>query len=213
MTSRRLLLQMPIARTAEFAFLFFVVPSVIAWGRIGASPLLLLIPITLGAWLALRRDAAFVGHPFRLPDSSPWLVMLWRFMGVACALAAGVAWWKPSLLFDLIRERPLLWAALMVLYPLLSVLPQEFLFRTFFFHRYRALFGEGAGIVLASALAFGFVHIVFGNWLAVVLSFGGGLIFAASYRANPSLPLVWIEHAVFGNFIFTIGLGRYFTSS
>lgn len=100
----------------------------------------------------------------------------------------------------------------MVLYPLLSVLPQEFLFRAFFFHRYQPLFGEGAGIVLASALAFGFVHIIFGNWLAVVLSFFGGLLFATTYRLNRSMPLVWLEHALFGNLIFTIGLGRYFSS-
>jgi len=165
--------------------------------------LFVLIPSAAGAFVDAG-DGRFVGHPaahrlgIRLAHSP--------------ASAPGVAIWQPGLLFDLLRTQPIFWVSLMVLYPLLSVLPQEFLFRAFFFHRYQPLFGEGAGIVLASAVAFGFVHIIFGNWLAVVLSFLGGLLFATTYRLNRSMPLVWLEHALFGNLIFTIGLGRYFSS-
>jgi len=55
------------------------------------------------------------------------------------------------------------WVLIFILYPLFSVYPQELLYRTFFFHRYRPLFGGGWGMVIASALAFGFVHIIFRN--------------------------------------------------
>jgi len=199
----------------EFLALFVLIPSALALGWIPARPVPLLMLVTVGLWAILRR--ANSGFDWRtvlhLPRwTQPMRIMLYRFAALALLLAAGVAIWQPGLLFDLLRTQPIFWVSLMVLYPLLSVLPQEFLFRAFFFHRYQPLFGEGAGIVLASALAFGFVHIIFGNWLAVVLSFFGGLLFATTYRLNRSMPLVWLEHALFGNLIFTIGLGRYFSS-
>ncbi|HXB22539.1 MAG TPA: hypothetical protein VNV88_14225 [Candidatus Solibacter sp.] len=38
----------------------------------------------------------------------------------------------------------------------------------------------------------------------------GGLLFALTYQQSGSLLLACIEHAIFGNFIFTIGLGQFF---
>jgi len=98
----------------------------------------------------------------------------------------------------------------MLLYPLLSVYPQELIYRAFCFHRYQPLFGSGWVMVLVSALAFGFVHIIFGNWLAVGLCVIGGFLFALTYESSGSLLLACLDHAIFGNFIFTVGLGRFF---
>jgi len=65
-------------------------------------------------------------------------------------------------------------------------------------------------MALASALAFGFVHIIFGNWISVGLSAVGGVLFAITYLQTGSLLAACVEHAIFGDFIFTIGLGEYF---
>jgi membrane protease YdiL (CAAX protease family) len=65
-------------------------------------------------------------------------------------------------------------------------------------------------MLVASAVAFGFAHIILGNWIAVALCTIGGLLFALTYQRSGSLLLVCIDHALFGNFIFTIGLGRFF---
>jgi len=62
--------------------------------------------------------------------------------------------------------------------PLVSVYPQELLYRAFFLHRYQPLFGRGWGMLLASAMAFGFVHIIFRNSLAVALCVIGGFLFS-----------------------------------
>jgi membrane protease YdiL (CAAX protease family) len=43
-----------------------------------------------------------------------------------------------------------------------------------------------------------------------VLSFFGGLIFAWRYLRTNSFWAVALEHALYGNLIFTIGLGVYF---
>ena len=125
-------------------------------------------------------------------------------------LAIAVWVFRPDLLFSMIKRSPILWVVVMVLYPLLSVYPQELLYRAYFFHRYEALFGSGWGMLLASALAFGIVHIIFGNWLAVALCVMGGLLFSLTYQSSGSLVLTCLDHAIFGNFIFTIGLGRFF---
>jgi membrane protease YdiL (CAAX protease family) len=116
----------------------------------------------------------------------------------------------PERLFHLLRRAPLLWAAVMVLYPVVSAYAQELFYRAFFFQRYRRLLGRGSAAVVVSALLFGFAHIVFGRWIAVALSAAGGVLFARTYLSSSSLALATIEHALYGDFLFTIGLGEFF---
>ena len=117
---------------------------------------------------------------------------------------------RPELLLGFPRTEPIIWALVMALYPILSVYPQELIFRAFLFHRYAPLFGNGIGLVAASAAAFGFVHIAFGNWIAVALSLAGGAIFATRFQRTRSLFTASVEHALYGMLIFTVGLGEFF---
>jgi membrane protease YdiL (CAAX protease family) len=130
----------------------------------------------------------------------PLLVLL----GLAVWLAA------PKMLFSLIKTAPALWLLVMIFYPVLSVYPQELLYRAYFFHRFKPLFGERTGMILASAMLFGFVHIIFGSWISIALTAAGGVLFGMTYRKSGSLLRACLEHALFGDFIFTIGIGRYF---
>jgi membrane protease YdiL (CAAX protease family) len=98
----------------------------------------------------------------------------------------------------------------MVLYPVLSVYPQGLLYRAFFFERYAPLFAGKWPMIIASALAFAFMHIVFRNVLAVALTFAGGLLFAARYVETGSLATSCFEHGLYGCWLFSIGLGQYF---
>lgn len=196
----------------ELLIFFALIPLLLYKRWLPNWPISILVAVTLGAFLILRRFPNFsLTQLFQWQSArSQAFTILARdafFM-----LALGIAVWQfaPHLLFSFVRRAPLLWAAVMVLYPLCSVLPQEFLFRAYFFRRYRELFGGGSGMIAASALAFGFVHIIFGNWLAVALSAIGGILFSTTYVRTASLSLVWLEHALFGNFLFTIGLGQFF---
>jgi membrane protease YdiL (CAAX protease family) len=135
--------------------------------------------------------------------------VLLRFVVLGTLLTLFVRFAMPSEFLDLPRHHAALWLAIMLLYPLLSVWPQEVIFRRFFFARYQAIFGN-AGLVAASALAFGFAHIIFVNWVAVSLTLAGGAIFAADYARYRRLGLACLEHSLYGCLIFTIGLGRYF---
>jgi membrane protease YdiL (CAAX protease family) len=168
--------------------------------------------LALAAWFILRRDAAFDrSHLTNTAALGSHLGPLLLRSAALCAVL-GLAVWRlaPHLLFTFVKRAPAFWALVMVLYPVLSVYPQELIFRAYFFERYRPLFGAGWGMIAASALAFGFVHIAFGNWISVVLSTIGGFLFALTYQQSGSLILACIEHAIFGNFIFTIGLGQFF---
>ena len=197
---------------SELALVFLAVPLLINQRVLPNRPIPFLLLLTLGAFLILRQEPAFDAE------------ILVRFRGVAerigplllrdavLIVLLGIAVWRiaPELLFSFVKTNPALWAVVMVLYPVLSVYPQEFLFRAYFFLRYAPLFGGGWRMVAASALAFGFVHIIFGNWLSVGLSAVGGVLFALTYQQSGSLVLSSIEHALFGDFIFTIGIGQFF---
>jgi membrane protease YdiL (CAAX protease family) len=123
----------------------------------------------------------------------------------------GLLWWvKPSALFFLLGHHTGIWLLIMIGYPVLSVFPQELIYRAFFFERYRPLFGRGVGMIAASAAVFGFGHVVFHNWISVALTFLGGWLFGVTYRRTSSLLMVSAEHALYGCAIFTIGYGEFF---
>ena len=101
----------------------------------------------------------------------------------------------------------------MLLYPVLSVYPQGIVYRAFVFERYRNLFSPDWAIVLASTITFAYAHIVFRNWLAVGLTFLGGLLFGFRYLETGSLFTSSFEHALYGCAIFTMGLGQWFSGA
>jgi CAAX protease family protein len=192
----------------EFLVLFFGIPLLIFYRVLPNAPIPYLFIAGTVTFLILRQDSSqlfsFRGVAANLPR------LLLRDAIFLLLLGLAVWFFAPEFLFSMIKRSPLLWAVIMLLYPLLSVYPQELLYRAFFFHRYQPLFGSGWFMLIASACAFGFVHIIFGNWLAVGLCIIGGFLFALTYQQSSSLVLTCIDHALFGNFLFTIGLGQFF---
>jgi membrane protease YdiL (CAAX protease family) len=50
-------------------------------------------------------------------------------------------------------------------------------------------------------------HIFFKNALVMVLTFLGGILFALTFNKTKSTLLVSIEHAIYGSWLFTVGMG------
>lgn len=196
----------------EFALIFLIVPLLIYFRRIPNFPIPYLLLAALLAFLVLRRDTTFDPSLFlRWGNAGAFLQsVLLRDAVLLLLLGLAVRFLAPELLFSFVKRSPGFWALIMLLYPLLSVYPQELLYRAFFFHRYQPLFGQGWVMLLASAFAFGFVHIIFRNNLAVSLCILGGFLFGLTYQQSGSLLLAFLDHAIFGNFLFTIGLGQFF---
>jgi membrane protease YdiL (CAAX protease family) len=197
---------------AEFLLLFVILPLAYRFSHwpIPALPLLWLV--ALYCYWQLRRDPTFLTSHLWNPQPLPSQLrsILICFAIVAITLYAGVKLFAPELVFAFARTRPELWAVVMVLYPILSVYPQGIIYRSFLMHRYTTLFPSQWAMILVSAIAFAWLHIIFRNPLAVVLTFGGGLLFAWRYQATESLLTSSVEHALYGCCLFTIGLGQYF---
>lgn len=136
--------------------------------------------------------------------------VLLRFAFCAALIYAAMAAYQPDQLFSFMLQRPKIWAMVMVFYPILSVIPQEIIYRRYIFQRFGEALTAPLLMIAISGLGFGFGHIVFNNWVAPALCAVGGLIFAQTYQKTRSLALVNIEHALYGQLIFTLGLGRYF---
>lgn len=132
-----------------------------------------------------------------------------RFVVCAVLLACATYVLQPDMLFSLWHRSHWFWLLIMVAYPIVSVVPQEIIFRRYLFTRFEGLMSPTA-LWLVSGLGFGFAHIVFQNWVAPLLCAVGGLMFAQTYKRTRSLALVALEHALYGDFVFTIGLGHYF---
>jgi len=115
----------------------------------------------------------------------------------------------PEKLFSFPMERPSTWAFIMLWYPIFSVLPQEFLYRSYFYHRFKDVFSHKT-LWIVSALLFAWAHIVLQNVVAVSFCIIGGLCFAKTYEKTKSLAAAVLEHSIYGCWLFTLGLGVFF---
>jgi hypothetical protein len=192
--------------TSEFSLLFIAIPLLIYYRVLPNLPIRFLLAGALAAFLLLRRSPGFqTSELFSLANvaSGPPPLFL---RDASCLLSVGLAVRviAPELLFSSPKRAPAFSALVMLHHPVLSVFPQELLCRAFLFRRNDPLFDNGWAMILAST----FVQIIFRYWLAVGLSVLGGLVFAVAFHSSKSLMLACLEHASFGNFLFTMGRGR-----
>jgi membrane protease YdiL (CAAX protease family) len=200
---------------AEMAVLFLAAPLAMHWLVQGERvPIFVaLVPVLVVALLLLSADPTFQLRR-ELARGFGWATALSIFAVLALGGGAAIYWIlenHPSWYLEFPQNRPETYRRIMVLYPLFSVAAQELVYRTFYFHRYGALFGSQhwLGVVL-NAVLFGFAHVVIGSMFAVLTTTAGGLVLAARYAATRSFWAVFVEHTLWGWLIFTIGLGRFF---
>ncbi len=156
-------------------------------------------------WFLLRRELV---KGFRFVDL---LSILAVFIVAGGMVAAYVAQEMPDRFLAFPTQRYATYERVMILYPLVSVITQELVYRTFFFHRYGALFGNlrWAMVVINGAL-FGFAHIVFDNYVAIIGTTVIGTLLAYRYATTRSFWAVFIEHTLWGWLVFTVGLNKFF---
>ena len=196
----------------ECIALFLGVPAVVAaqWVPVPVIPVLLVM--TAGCWLTLQWHHKIQIRSLlqtRVPNGE-WKRIILIYLIAVPSLSVLLWAIDPPVMFFLVRRHTGFWLPIMFIYPIFSVFPQELVYRAFFFERYRPLFGSGPIMIMASAVVFGFGHVVFHNYVSIILTFLGGLLFAITYRRTSSLIIVSAEHALYGCAIFTIGYGQFF---
>ncbi len=197
----------------EFIILCIALPTVIIVFRLAPYMFFFLWSAWAVCWSIYRHY-----HYQELKTLWRWKAVRWKNLkpvlirwAVCCVLMAIFTYYyDPGKLFYLVKEKPEILPFLMILYPIFSALPQEFIFCTFFFQRYKPFFKTNRIRILASAIVFAYAHVLFINPVAPVLSFIAGLIFAGTFAKTRSLALVTIEHGLYGIALFIIGLGWYF---
>jgi len=201
-----------ILRVLEFLLLFIGLPVVFYFDLIPVPKVVALLIVMVVCITVLWGDSSYdLRKLFYRPQSARQRnLIIVRSLFVAGALGLLVLGFMPDLFLVIPREKPQVWLIIMALYPVLSALPQELIYREFFFQRYEKLFATEWTLLLMSAASFSFLHIIYDNSLALILTFMGGLLFAKTYRQTRSLYWVSVEHAIYGCLVFTVGLGQYF---
>jgi hypothetical protein len=200
-------------RLIEFIALAIILPSIIIFGQLGKYMLVFLWGATIYCIFAYRNTPEAKDIPVWRWAEVNWKnmkTMLLRFAVCSMLLLGFISVYDPERRFDLLLNRNDIWVRVMLFYPLLSALQQEFIFCTFFFVRYAMLFPKERTMIWVSTIVFAYAHILFINPVAPTLSLIAGYFFATTYAKHRSLALVTIEHALYGNMIFTLGLGWYF---
>lgn len=188
--------------------------------EIGSVPGRLVFPVLLGTTVFivgfLLLDRSFDNSRLwawrRARADLPRIVFWWCWLGLGLL---GLTAWMASFtdllpesgFLRLPRERPQVLLIIWIFYPWVSAYPQEVTHRVFFWHRYEALFPGRWTLIVCNALLFSWMHALFWNWVALVMTFFGGLLFAYTYDRTRSGLAAGIEHGLYGAWCFTIGLG------
>lgn len=149
---------------------------------------------------------------FKIAKNLNWKLFfkqtLIKFLGIVCVTTLFVWFTNKDALFNVLINKPKLWVFILFVYSLFSVYPQELIYRTFYFRRYYNLFKNKNALIIINAIVFSLGHIFFRNTLVLVLTFLGGLLFAITFNKTKSTLLVSIEHAIYGCWLFTVGMGE-----
>lgn len=203
----------------EWLILFFGVPLAISQRWIPLNGALSKIGLLFGAALAcflyLMWDKSFTKRRLcgLFKVKLIWKGLVVRIVLCTILLLALCYLLAPNMLFAFVKLNPRMWLMVLVLYPFLSAWPQELIYRAFMFQRYTKLFGDNLGMIAASSIAFAFLHVIYLSWVSMTLTLIAGYIFSMNYKKTGYLATAALEHAIYGNLVFTIGMGIFFYRS
>ncbi|WP_108803093.1 type II CAAX prenyl endopeptidase Rce1 family protein [Aquimarina sp. Aq107] len=201
-------MQPTFTRGIELFFLFVLLPVSFLF----TYPILVKVGLTVAGFIYilvhLRKSRLL---KLKFPDKTFWKPF-WKETVIKLAIiviitSLYVFWVAPDKLFSVLIKKPILWGVILIVYTFLSVWPQELIYRTFFYDRYENLVKSKWLFIFLNAILFSLAHIFLRSFLVQLLTFLGGLLFAFTYQRTKSTTLVSIEHAIYGNWLFTVGMG------
>ena len=196
----------------EFVILFFGVPTWIYLDQDFIHPSILILPVLVFIFIILRRSSDFNWRElFRWEVARKTIytnvVIILFSTGM---MLAYVYYFHREDLFNLPRANIWIYLGMCIFYPVFSAFGQEIIYRTFLSRRYSRIFTRGWQFILASAITFSFMHIVYYNPVSLILTFIGGLYFAWNYQLTRSVLFTSVLHGIFGIIMFGVGLGQHF---
>lgn len=184
--------------------IFLAIPQVSIQVKLISS----LIPIGFIIFKSIQHKQILFKRRKQIKPTSFWKNVAYRSILIILITFIYLKFTDPSSLFIAVRTKPFLWIKMIFVYTFASVIPQEFIYRTFFFHQYEKLTQNSNKQYLLNAFIFSIAHLMFYNGLILLLTFAGGYIFSDTYAKTKSLFWVCLEHAIYGSLLFTMGLGK-----
>lgn len=194
----------------ELLFFYVFVPflaSIFFDGWLKVIPLVLIAVFFLAL---LLNDSNFDNRILFRFDRLYVVKSLTRVMLISLLLLWFTYWIFPDLFFHYPVQNLKRYLITLVIYPIASVIPQEIIYRVYFFHRYKAIVPEKFLLWLSNAIIFGLTHMIYENWVAPIATFLVSWIFIYNYYQTKSLLNVSLEHYFYGLVMFTVGFGYYF---
>ncbi len=195
----------------ELIFLFICLPLLMKFNLIPLPRLITLLIVFALVLLGSIKRKYLDRRWYKLPtlDKRYWLKMGIIYLGTFVFLTAYLYFILGQEPFILVRERPHLMLIISVFYPLISAFPQELIYRTYYFERYKEILGPKA-LIITNMLAFSFLHVIYNNLPSLILTLISGFVFTLNYYRKGSLMLVTIEHSILGLIVFFTGMGQFF---
>lgn len=199
-------------KVLEIVIIFFLLPLLMKYNLIPLPRIIMLLLVFIVVLIVCIRKNYFptAWNYFPTLGKAYWLKIGAVYLGSFLLFVAYLSFILHETPFLILREKPLFMLIIALLYPFVSALPQEIIYRTFFFARYKSLFSKPIYLLLFNMVAFSWLHIIYNNIESIVLTLLAGLVFTLSYYRKRSLLLVTLEHSILGLIIFLTGMGQFF---
>lgn len=209
MTAKKLI-NSPTFLILEFSIFYVFVPFIANRYLDGWMKIIPLLLIAITFLVFLLRDPDFNNETLYRFNKSHLRKSIPRVLVISILLIWFTWWIYPYLFFQYPMEDLEGFILTFFLYPFASVLPQELVYRVYFFHRYKEIVPEKYLLMLSNAIIFGLTHWIYGNWVAPIATFLVSWIFIFTYYKSKSLLNVSLEHYFYGMLMFTVGFGYFF---
>jgi CAAX protease family protein len=193
----------------ELIILFVFIPLFLL---LAISPFIKIAVVLSGViyavWVARKNHLIPLKSIYHIKLGNYWKTILISLILIFISSTVFMYFLHPEDLFIVVKKKPVMWISILFFYAVFSVYPQELMYRSFFFKRYETLFKNTNYLLLVNILIFPLAHVMFKNWLVLLVTLIGGILFALTYKKSKSVLLTSIEHAIYGNWLFTIGMGE-----
>ena len=191
----------------EFFFIFLILPSAIFFLNSSIIVFLTLYLVFTLSLVILYFDKSFSFTSLRKKVD-------WKFIIIFSLIFFSLSFFyvilvDKDLLFIFPKTNFELWLLVILIYPFLSVIPQEIVYRVFFFQRYFPNERSFYFLTLLNMIVFSYGHVVFNNVHAILITAIVSPVFTYAYLKKSFFTCI-ILHALGGQIIFTLGLGKYF---
>ena len=192
----------------EFLFIFLALPLIIFFWDSTIIVFVTLYLVFILSVVILYFDKTFL--LVSLKKKIDWKFVSIFTVSFICLGFIYVLLIDKNLLFIFPKTNFKLWLFVIIVYPFLSVIPQEIVYRVFFFQRYFPKNNNNFNfLIILNMFVFSYGHLVFNNFHAILITAIVSPIFTFAYLKKSFLTCV-VLHSLGGQIIFTLGLGKYF---